>query len=384
MTTSATFNNMRVFAAEQFKESVSETTANSVLYLTYGKVDAWPDEANPDAANTAVVTTYSVWANMIGGKRLFGSDVAHVTARFDWASGETYVAYDHRNPDLLDGNTPFYVMNSSYSVYKCVANNYSNPSTVEPTSVNPNFISSTSDGYSWKYMYTLSDVEILRYLTDEYMPVKTLMADDGSLQWQVQENAEDGGISSILVTANGTGYLTSSNTTITISGDGSGATATATIDTLSNTISSIRMTDTGSGYTWADVSIGSTEGGSDAQAVAIMSPPGGHGSNPLYELGGRNIILNPKLKYDESGVLPTSNDFRQVAIITDPRLAIGGSISQLIAFLQAMSVTCEGTGDYTDDETVYQGASEEAAVFKGRVVSWDSSTRSIRIGLLSP
>jgi hypothetical protein len=38
-----------------------------------------------------------------------------------------------------------------------------------------------------------------------------------------------------------------------------------------------------------------------------------------------------------------------------------------------------GSGTFTPDEAIYQGASLAAATFKGMVVSWDSTTRTLRI-----
>ena len=158
MSTCTTFFDFRVNNAEQFKEQVSEA-ANNNLYLTFGKVDAWPTEAAPIDSNSAIATTYEVWDNMAGGKRLLGSDFAQVVRRWDWTANTKYIAYDHLDPNSKDGaNTKMVVMNSKYAVYKCLANNRSANSTIEPTSVNPGIVSSTSDGYLWKFLYILSDM----------------------------------------------------------------------------------------------------------------------------------------------------------------------------------------------------------------------------------
>lgn len=68
---------------------------------------------------------------------------------------------------------PMYVMTSERNVYKCLSNNNSIPSTVEPcgdyTSSNGNI--ATSDGYIWKYMFNVKPSN--RFLTDEWIPVPT-------------------------------------------------------------------------------------------------------------------------------------------------------------------------------------------------------------------
>lgn len=373
----ATFVDLKVNAAEQFKESVSESDANTNLFLTFGKVAAWANEASPDTANTCVATVREIWSNMIGGKKILGGDMHHVIPRIDWTANTVYTAYDDMLPGLCETN--FYAMNSDYSVYKCISNNRGALSTVEPTSVNPAITSSTSDGYVWKYLYTVSDAEKLRFTTDGYMPVKTLMADDGSLQWQVQSEAEDGTIDAIYLSNVGIGYANSSNITISISGDGQDAAAQATVNTTTNTISSIIITNPGTDYTYATVTITDAGSGAYAAGRAIISPPGGHGSNPLYELCGRNIMINAKFRYDEDGVFPTTNDFRQIALVKDPISALTSNVATNTAFFQAFSLITSGTGSYAQDEIVYQGASPSSYTFKGRVVSWNATTGQIKI-----
>jgi predicted nucleic acid-binding protein len=374
---SSTFIDLRINNAEQFKESVSEPTPNSKIYLVYGKTDAWANDASPNISNSSVSTMYQLWDNMIGGKRILGGDMYHVITRHNWTSNTIYTAYDHMNSTLFDSNVKFYAMNSNYSVYKCIANNNGQPSTTEPTSVNPEIITETNDGYKWKYMYTINDAEKLRFVTDAYIPVKTLTVDDGSLQWKVQSNAIFGSIDSIVLTNTGNNYTNASNVSIVIAGDGSLATAQATVNTTSNTISSIIITERGSGYTYATVSISDLGTGINATARAIISPFGGHGSNPLYELGGKNILINSRLRYDEETVLPATNDYRQIALLKDPYLYQSTNVASNIAALQATTATCDGVGNYVEDEFVYQGTSLTNSTFSGRVVSWNSTTSKL-------
>ena len=73
-------------------------------------------------------------------------------------------------------------------------------------------IEETTDGYRWKYMYTVSSGELLKFVTADFIPVKTLTANDGSAQWSVQQNASNGAINHIKVIANGSNYLYTTNT----------------------------------------------------------------------------------------------------------------------------------------------------------------------------
>lgn len=370
--TSSTFIKLRVNNAEQFRESVSEPSPNTNLYLTFGKVTAWPNDASPSISNTSVATEYEIWSNMIGGKKLVASDMAHVIPRYNWTANTKYIAYDHMNPNLYDGNTQFYVLTSEFNVYKCIANANGSNSTVEPRSINPGALTSTSDGYVWKYMYTVSDSDQIRFTTSQYIPVRSVSADDGSLQYQVQEETIAGEINSIILTNGGFDYTNTSNILITVTGDGTSAVATATVNAAaSNSINSITVTDYGYNYTYATVTI-SGGGGANATARAIISPLGGHGTNALYELGGAAIMINGLLRNTEEDVFPATNDYRQISLLKDP-LKDGANVSSNLKFVQAYTLTTIGTGDYQQDESVYQGSSLAAASFSGRIVSWDST-----------
>lgn len=369
---SSTSVNLRVNNAEQFLESVSEPSPNTRIYLSIGRVLPWSNESSPDIANTSIASVYEIWNNMIGAKRITGNDMRHVIPKYNWVANTKYIAYDHMAENLHAANNMFYVLTSDQHVYKCLANNYSANSTIEPTAVNPEAISSTSDGYIWKYMYSLSGSDLYKFTTSNYIPVRTLSTDDGSTQWDVQDSAVDGGIHSIIVTNGGSGYTNVDNLVITIVGDGSSATATGQINTVSNVVSNVTITDAGSEYSNAIVRI-TGGGGSGALARAIISPPGGHGSDPLYELGGYSVLIDARVNNSETDVLPVTNDYRQIALIKDPIIRGTANVSQNIAVLQAYSVTTTGSGEYIQDEYVYQGSSLSAASFSARVLESDAA-----------
>lgn len=364
------FQDLRIFSASQFKESVNEPSPNTKIFLAVGKCLPWANDASPDVPTTTQNTKIAFWDSMIGGKELAGGEIQHVIPKFTWTANTKYTSYNHLNPSLLDGNTQFYVVNSNWDVFKCLSNNYSANSTVQPTSIITDSTFQTSDGYIWKYMYTIGEDDEFRFVTDNYIPVKTLSEDDGSLQWQVQSNAVDGGIHDIIVTSPGDSFTNANTVTITISGDGTGAVATANINVSSNVLRSIVVTNPGVGYTFASISI---SGGANAAAEAIISPNNGHGSNPLYELGGRNLVIYSKLQFDEDGKIPTTNDYRQVALLKDPYNKGTSNIISNTVFSQATKIWTVGSGDYYEDEYVYQGSSLANYTFKGAVLKWDSA-----------
>lgn len=370
----------RINNAEQLLESISEPAPNTKLYLAYGRVHPWANDAAPNTPTTSSATEYDFWRNMIGAKRITEYDVSHVIPRYNWTSNTRYSAYDDHSSTLFEANSsPFYIMTSEYNVYKCLSNNQGSVSTIQPTAINPNTVTQTADGYVWKYMYTVSASDQLRFMTNGFIPVKTLSIDDGSLQWDVQQGATDGSIYNIWITNGGTNYTNVSNLVITITGDGSTATATANINTMSNSVSTITMTNYGTGYTFAEVSI-TGGGGSGAEARAIISPKNGHGSDPVYELGGSNLMINSRLKSTEGNKLPIVNQYRQIAILKDVFLRGTSNISSNSVFSQTYDVTVIGSGaDYVEDEWVYQGSSLTSASFKGRVVEYNSANSLLRL-----
>jgi hypothetical protein len=370
---------LNVFTAETIKTSIVNGSSN--IYLMFGHVKPWATELSPDVANTCLQYKTDVWKSFVGGKKITGSDVRNGIKRNFWTTGTVYNAYDDRTIDtaLMDGNNKMIVVTSDNHVYKCLANNYGANSTVKPTSTITTTDFQTADGYIWKYLYTLTAEDLLRFATTSFIPVKTLTINDGSPQYQVQTNAIDGAIHNILVLNSGSGY-TSNNHYVTITGDGTGANAYPLRNLVSNTISSIVVDAKGSGYTYANVTIWSATG-SGANARAIMSSPGGHGSDPLYECGGDYLLVNMVIQNTEGNKLSIANDFRQIALIKNPRVyGSSGTISSNTVINQIYKLTLTGSSvDYVEDEYVYQGPNLAGATFKGTVVGWDSSNNIVTV-----
>lgn len=371
--------NLQIFNAEQFKKSIDDVGA-PYLYFTFGRVESWANNDIPPQATTSVENFNLVWKNMIGAKQLQGNDVRLGIRRNDWTSGQSYFAYDDCScsMNMNDANLKFYVVTDEWNVYKCISNNNSGLSTSKPTSINTELLENTIDNYLWKYMYTLTDEEKLRFVTSDFIPVKTLTEDNGSLQWHVQRNAVAGSIESIKILNGGSGYT--SVPEVSIVGDGNGANASATLSGTS--VSEIIISNKGSKYTFANIAISAptTAGGTTATARVIISPPGGHGSNPVEELGGSYIIMNPRLKGSELGILDVNNEFRQIAILKNPLLVGGVQLASNLVYSQATTIYLDSVGgNFIEDEIVYQGLDVNSATFKGTVISWNSELNILKL-----
>ena len=377
--TAAHSKNLDIFVAKQVKESVSEPSSANI-YLTFGKSSAWANDSAPTQANTSVVVFNDIWNNMVGAKRIYGNNIRHAIPRVNWINGTVYSEYSDLQDslDLTDISNQFYVITPEYHVFKCLFNNNGAPSTVVPNILVTTTHFQTSDGYIWKYMYSLNAEEKLRFVTEDFIPVKTLSESDNSQQWNVQENAIDGAIHVIKVTNNGSGY-SANDVVVSITGDGQYANAYAVLNTSAQTVSSVVIDNLGYGYTYAEISLLSSVG-SGATARAIISPPGGHGSDALVELGGSYLIFNVQLKDTEGGILTTHNQYRQLALIEDPYFYGTSNLCSTPTVSQLTVLNLNGTSvEYTEGEWVYQGTSYTSSTFKGFVTEWDSGNNTIKL-----
>lgn len=92
-------------------------------------------------------------------------------------------------------------------------------------------------------------------------------------------------------------------------------------------IDTIEIIDCGQNYTFADVTIVSgltSAPGITAElanlASAVISPVGGHGSNPVKELGCSALMIVLDFAQDENGKISVDNEFRQFGLVKNPEL----------------------------------------------------------------
>ncbi len=220
MSTKLVTNYLNLHNAKQFRESISET-ANSIYYVFAGRHTPYAggDETIPNLTNTNDTVNIDPYKLMVFGKKVSNNDVKVMIPRYDWVSNTVYTAYSG-NTDISVNNY-YAVVNavSSFHVFKVLGNNNGAPSTISPnfndTGADDEFYS-TSDGYVWKYMYTIDSSSFTKFATDEYVPVIP--------NANVSGNAVSGSIDVVLVDYAGSNYNTYlSNTFIssdlTIGGD---------------------------------------------------------------------------------------------------------------------------------------------------------------------
>jgi hypothetical protein len=448
------------FASATFKASVRRINENSLILSNVGPalssapaigslLKGWNGTVNTGAeALTGVYRygneelppvpydnqkeKYDVYDDIIAAKRITTKYARSVIRRYNW-NVVTNPKFDMWKPDyspttdgfqtgkitatgassLYEGK--FYVINSEYEVFKCL---YNGESSAYPTGRQATYEPKTLPGagqgtfsagiykepvgtgeYIWKYMYTVSTDDVLKFVSTDFIPIA---AKTNVSRLATEAAAVDGRIE-VVVVENAGSNLPNGDMYAPIIGDGNGGIAKITI--AGGSITKAVIEEQGQGYTYASIALvngtGSEETayglftnntlltpvttvGSNATGALepIISPQGGHGSNMEQELNGKRVMLNVRLTYDEgSGDFPVDNDFRRIGIVKDPlvngtsNLATSNTLSGLYA------VKIEGaTADYQSDEIISQTVAGGTAY--GTVVSWTLDADSTTDGVL--
>jgi len=387
-------NKFRIHNQEQFVESFSESGAN-VYYLGIGRPQAFTTSTRGDSrtqfegSDTSPLTPvdsisqeFHTFDDLLAAKKVSSTDVSVAIARRNWTTGTVYDYYRHDYGHYLTGSTStlvtadsgatalydssFYVLTDDFNVYKCLDNNGGVASTVKPTGTSNSIITTSPDGYKWKYMYTLSAAQQANFLSTDFMAVATNST--------VSSAAVDGAVNVVKIKTAGSGGTNGTHTGVAIRGDGSGGVASVTV--AGGAVTAVTVTTPGTGYTFAYirnadiVSAGATSL-SGSELDVIIEPKGGHGANAIEELGGFFVMMNTNFEADEtsnSGDFTTANDFRRVCLIRDPQTGGSASSANTLRGTKAVLVTSP-SGNYTVDEEINQATT--GAV--GKVVEWDSS-----------
>jgi hypothetical protein len=374
-------------------------------YCFLAKADPWTDEANPPVPTSDQKYMKQVMKNMFVAKLLTTSEISPVLQRIDWESGVVYDYYkDDVNMVELDSNgyliRNFYVKNKYDQVFKCLWNNTTldeydntvlNASTVEPYfqpgTYNTNNIFQGADKYKWKYIYTIDTGLKVKFMDKAWMPVGI-----GTNTPNTFDNtAGRGSIDVINITSVGSGYdPANAIISVTITGDGTGAAAVANVSLGS--VADVIVTNPGTNYTYANVAIVSSIG-SGAMAFSPTSPIGGHGFDPVSDLGCSHVMFTTEFNGSEGGVIPTDIDYHQIGLIVNPTSAkrwlqaqndgaAGPYPANSSIYKTSTDLTvAPGFGVYTPDEIIYQGSTDsiDNATFIARVLSFDPATNVLRL-----
>lgn len=388
-----------------FKKSIiddmlSSVQTNTAYYYAFAaSPNEWTGNTVPaETSDDYSVNFYNNWT-MLFGKKLTNTDIFPIARRINWTSNTVYAKYDNTSTTLSNSN--FYVMTAPtetggyYHIYKCIDNANGAVSTAKPDLIQSSSFTK-SDGYTWRYLCSISDKIYSRFATDNYIPIYANsqisesaydysgidiinIQDAGSGYTVFHQGTVSGVVNSTVIqisnsagsslnyysnsavyfyanshssqlanvtssASNGSGIYITLSTSVNTSAVIPATTsyyigprvvfntdgieqplARATVNANTYAISSIQIVDTGYGITRANVSIltsayalASTNTATAANVSCIPPPPGGHGSNPVNELGIKGIAINFKFANGESNTIPTNIKYNKIGIIKSP------------------------------------------------------------------
>jgi len=319
----------------------------SNYYYFLGKVEAWSfgDIPPNDIPEDSDLENSMIRANSVFMRKITPNDITLVTTRYNWVSGTVFSTWDNTKNMVAD---KFYCVTDEFNVYKCLDNGGNSVSTVKPTG-NSFYVLRTSDGYLWKYMYTVPTFKQSRFMNPVNLPVQKALTDSFYNR---------GSIDAVAIVNAGFGYTDAPLTTVTVTGTTTGAGAVGTIVCgIVGNITSVIITDGGSNYT-AGVGIDfDTVGGTSAKCTAVIS--GGIITDITIINGGIGYTTGESILFSIGGGIVIPSVSRETGSITSLTIINGGN-----GYTSAPTLTVNGiggTGKYGNPtalitSVIYQGS----------------------------
>ena len=350
----------RILNANNFVESVENTNNSYYVFIGlpnpvgtdtlvgYGRSSEW--NSNTPAPTDSFSYRAHTGDTSMFGKKVSSANIRRIIRRVDWIAGSRYEIYrddysiDNPSPltqanRLYDAN--YYVLNSDFKVYICIDNGSSgdnplgNVSQDEPTftDLEPSKAGNSGDGYVWKYLFTVSPSDIIKFDSTEFITVPNSWSTSSDSQIRsVRENGNSdvnlNQIKHVYIENSGDGYADGLNQEVDIVGDGVGA--KARVDIQNSKITNVTVSSGGRGYTYGIVDLGNLSSGVStstgrAKLIPIIPPSLGHGHDLYTELGTDRVIVYSRFD-DSTKDFPIDTKFSQVGIIKNPT-KVGTSIT---------------------------------------------------------
>ena len=397
----------RILNASNFIDSVTSDNDSYYVFLGldnpaqvgFGRTTNWNTDIPNPTDNLEYSTHYK--DTSLFGKKITSSNIRRIIRKITWTSNTSYEMYRHdysiQNPTpnsnssrLYDSN--YYVINSDFRVYICIDNGSSgtnlkgNKSQDEPTftDLEPSAAGISGDGYVWKYLFSVSPSDIIKFDSTEYVAVPNDW--ETSIDSQIvsiRENGNSGStnpnqIKKVYIANGGSGY---SSGVVDILGDGSGGRVSIIVNS-SGSIISTQVIAGGFGYTWGIVDLGSLQPGGSlpnpAKLIPIIPPSKGHGYNIYPELGTDKVLVYARFD-DSTKDFPTDTKFAQVGIIKNPTTFSSDTViftENQYSSLGAIGLSSSFTGTLVIGEEITQNVTGGTA--RGYVASYDRDTRVLK------
>jgi len=394
----------RILNAGNFVDSVSDSSNSYYVFVGlanpaasgYGRDSDW-DTDTPNPTDNFDYTNF-VGDSAMYGKRVTSTNVRRLARRIDWTRGTKYEMYRHdyslanlspvtKSSRLYDSN--YYVINSEYKVYICIDNGSSginttgNASLDEPTftDLEPSAAGVSGDGYIWKYLFTVSPSDIIKFDSTEYISLPSDWSTSTNSQISaVRTNADsdvnENQIKKIYIHTRGAGYSQGSHE-LNVIGDGSGAKVVVEVNSTGNITNAV-VSSGGKGYTYGMVDLGSINASSSTKAklIPIIPPSRGHGYDIYKELGADKVLIYARFD-DSTRDFPIDTSFAQIGIVKDP--TANGSTSKYtenqFSSLNALKFSST-SGSIAIGDKINQTVT--GGIAKGFVASYDSETKVLK------
>jgi hypothetical protein len=398
----------RLSNASNFVDSVTDANNSYYVYLGtcsptspaagFGRTSDFDSNVPSPVDNLQYAGFYK--KNILFGKKVNGANVRRVIRKVTWAVNNRYDMYRHdysiTNPTpnsnssrLYDSN--YYVMNSDFRVYVCIDNGSSgdnpkgNNSQDEPTFTNlaPSAAGTSGDGYIWKYLFSVTPSDIIKFDSTEYIVVPNDWATTTDSQiTDVRENGDSdvqsNQIKKVYIDDAGLGY---SAGTVNILGDGEGGRVSISVNS-SGAITGATVTAGGKGYTFGVVDLGSLQPSGSianpAKLIPIIPPSKGHGFDIYTELGADKVLMYARFDASTKD-FPIDTKFAQVGVIKNPQQLSSTSIFTQSQFSGLFSIKL--ADDFTGTPVVGAEMTQtrtDGNVAKGYVASYDKETKVLK------
>jgi len=362
-------------------EATDQGDSDNYYYIAVSRSQTWqPDDGtdnSPENTNNTEREERLFRYNMQSVKAI--ENFAYVVPNVDWVSGTVYSAYD----DTVSGqpDVSYYVRTEENNVYICVQTGKTATGATKASTAKPDHTDLTlteeTDGYVWKYMYTITTTETNNFLTSAWMPTRFIEEEPELTSplyghYSVQDGAVRGQVIGYRVVEGGGPFTTAPD--IRIEGNGSGAKARAILNSSAG-IGAVVVDDSdgaatittrmGTDYDWAKITV--VPKAADAAATLgtvepIFAHRYGLGADAREDLRCTAVMFNVKPSGNEEDTWQTGNEYRQVGIMKNilnynpDHDSDKFTETQGAAFTKISLTTQPGDGaiTYTDDEKITQ------------------------------
>ena len=396
----------RILNASNFVDNV--TDSNNSYYVFVGLSNPTTSgfgrktDFNTDTPSPTDNINYMnfVGDNMSFGKKVTSDNVRRLVRKISWTRGTKYEMYRHdyslNNTSPITGSTRlydsnYYVMNSDFKVYICIDNGSSginttgNASLDEPTftDLEPSKAGTSGDGYQWKYLFTVSPSDIIKFDSTDFISVSNNWSTSTDSQIvAVRDNGDsdinNNQIKKVYIENQGVGYSNGTGQEVNILGDGTGG--KVVVDVVNGKITNAVVSAGGKGYTYGMVdlgAIGNTSASTKASLIPIIPPSKGHGHDIYKELGSDRVLVFARFDTSTTNDFPVNTSFSQIGILKNPTSIGSTSLFSDPTFSSVGALKLStANGTPTIGETISQVVT--AGTAKGFVAAYDVDTKVIK------